>query len=221
MQRREDSLLCGHAALHLNGGHAAHGVPMNRAGLTKGRAVWIKTGLPQKQKTPRPVNQIKTKCCIRQIRLGGVRAFTAQVLGGWGGGSSSLLPPTQLNLPALLLARLIIILHRCAELSSLPLSSLICVTVGAPTSSFVRGHIAGSFGTGPPPGGDPSVHHGVTPSEEWSELELFSSFPSFRFCHLLCGSTDVVLRVDRVTREPQQTHGDPLDGTVPESMMSC
>lgn len=42
------------------------------------------------------------------------------------------------------------------------LSPLICVTVGGPTSSFVQGHIAGSFWTGLPPGGDPFVYHGVT-----------------------------------------------------------
>lgn len=121
MQRWEDSLNRCHPLWPCCAApqwwHAAHGVPMNRAGLTKDHIVWIKTRLPQKEKTPHPVNQIKTKCCIRQIRLGGVRAFTAEVSGGVGGGSS-LPPPTQLNLLALLLIKLVIILHRCAELSS-------------------------------------------------------------------------------------------------------
>lgn len=59
------------------------------------------------------------------------------------------------------------------------LSSLICVTVGGPTPSFVGGHTAGSFRTGLPPGGDPSVHHGVTHTEDKHELELSPSFLFF------------------------------------------
>lgn len=66
------AILCGHAALHLNGGHTAHGVPMNRPGLTRDHIIWIKTGLPQKERAPHRVNQIKIKCCIQQIRLGRV-----------------------------------------------------------------------------------------------------------------------------------------------------
>ena len=60
------------------------------------------------------------------------------------------------------------------------LSSLIRVTVGGPTSSFVEGHIAGSFWTGLPPGGDPFVHHGVTLTEDKHELELSASLFSPR-----------------------------------------
>lgn len=48
---------------------------MNRLGLSRDHIIWIKTGLPQKEKTPHRANQIKIKCCIRQIRLGQVRAL--------------------------------------------------------------------------------------------------------------------------------------------------
>lgn len=66
------------------------------------------------------------------------------------------------------------------------LSSLIRVTVGGPTFSFVRGHIAGSFWTGLPPGGDPFVHHGVTHTEDKHELELSPSLFSLSFFLCAC-----------------------------------
>lgn len=88
---------------------------------------------------------------------------------------STLLSPTQLNLLPLLLMRLIIMRSTAVLSYHLGLlSSLICVTVGGPAPSFVEGHIAGSFWTGLPPGGDPFVHHGVTHTEDKHELELFS-----------------------------------------------
>lgn len=94
------------------------------------------------------------------------------------------------------------------------LSSLIRVTVGGPTSSFVRGHIASSFGTGPPPGGDPSVHHGVTRSEERPELELFPFFLLLPF--LPSPLTKTVrpqassCKSDMVRKEPQEMDLDVL-----------
>lgn len=60
------------------------------------------------------------------------------------------------------------------------LSSLIRVTVGGPTFSFVKGHIGGSLWTGLPPGGDPFVHHSVIHTEDEHELGLF---PSLFFLH--------------------------------------
>lgn len=76
------------------------------------------------------------------------------------------------------------------------LSSLIRVTVGGPTSSFVQGHIAGSFWTGLPPGGDPFVHHGVTHTEDEHELglspSLFSLLPfSLPSRSFLCSSLTI------------------------------
>lgn len=97
---------------------------------------------------------------------------------------STLLPPTQLNLLPLLLMRLIIMRSTAALSYHLRLlSSLIRVTVGGPTSSFVQGHITGSFWMGLPPGGDPFVHHGVTHTEDKHELELSPSLFSSSFLH--------------------------------------
>lgn len=96
--------------------------------------------------------------------------------------ASTLLPPTQWNLLPLLLMCLIIMCSTAVLSYHLRLlSSLIHVTVGGPTSSFVQGHIAGSFWTGLPPGGDPFVHHGVTLTEDKHELELSPSFLSLLF----------------------------------------
>lgn len=89
------------------------------------------------------------------------------------------------------------------------LSSLIRGTVGGPTFSFVRGHIAGSFWMGLPPGGDPFVHHGVTSSEDRHELELFpqSFFSSFLSLFVFnCASTGVALH-GRHADEGASAHG--------------
>lgn len=172
---------------------------MNRPGLTRDHIIWIKTGLPQKEKTPHGANQIKIKCCVRQIRLGRVRAllFSFQGPPPQHPPVSTLLPPTQLNLLPLLLMRLIIIRSTAVLSYHLRLlSSLIRVTVGGPTSSFVQGHIAGSFWTGLPPGGDPFVHHGVTHTEDEHELglspSLFSLLPfSLPSRSFLCSSLTI------------------------------
>lgn len=145
---------------------------MNRAGLSKDHVVWIKTGSHRKRKHLTERIREKIKCRVQQIRLGRVRAllFHFQPPPPH---IHLLLPPTQLNLLPLLLMRLIITRSAAALSYHLGLlSSLIRVTVGGPTSSFVQGHVAGSLWTGLPPGGDPSVHHGVTHTEDEHELEL-------------------------------------------------
>lgn len=98
------------------------------------------------------------------------------------------------------------------------LSSLIRGTVGGPTFSFVRGHAAGSFWMGLPPGGDPFVHHGVTSSEDRHELELFphSIFPppSFLFLHLAVRPQALPPTADMLMRGLQHTDEVMLDGTA-------
>lgn len=60
-KNRNAAVLCDHATLHLNGGHTAHGDPMNRPGLTKDHIIWIKTGSHRKRERLTEPNQIKRK----------------------------------------------------------------------------------------------------------------------------------------------------------------
>lgn len=115
---------------------------MNRPGLTRNHIIWIKTGLPQKEKTPHGVNQIKIKCCVQQIRLRGATAL----LFSFEGRFLPLLPPLQLNLLPLLLMRLIII-RSTAVLSyhRRLLSSLSRVTIGGTYFFFCTGSHRAQF----------------------------------------------------------------------------
>lgn len=147
---------------------------MNRPGLTKDHIIWIKTGSHRRENTSRSESD-KDKMLHTANQIRASPSFTFSFSGFSPPPSSTLLSPTQLNLLPLLLMRLIIMRSTAVLSYHLRLlSSLICVTVGGPTPSFVEGHIAGSFWTGLPPGGDPFVHHGVTHTEDKHELELFS-----------------------------------------------
>lgn len=112
-----------------------------------------------------------------QIRAGQSFSFSFA-----GPPTSTRLHRTLWNLLLLLLMCLIIMCSTAVLSYHLRLlSSLIRVTVGGFTSSFVQGHIAGSLWTGLPPGGDPFVHHGVTGTEDKHELKLSVSFLFFFF----------------------------------------
>lgn len=151
----------------------------------------------EREKTPHGANQIKRKCCVRQIRLGQVRALLFGVFIFF---FFSLHPLASNRVKFTAVAA-----HEsdhnglycCAELSSQAFVSFDpCDRWGGPTSSFVGGHIAASFWTGLPLGGDPFVHHGVSHTEDRHELELSLSHSLVLFLSLCLPAHSSVLFSD-------------------------